>query len=368
MAKTIVFTGGGSAGHVTPNMALIEVLIKDNFKIHYIGSTTGIEKKLIESMGVDYSSIATGKLRRHWTFKHFTEPFKIVLGIFQAYRLLARLKPVIVFSKGGFVSFPVILAAWLQRIPVVSHESDMTPGLANRMALPFVRKLCVNFPQTVKYFKDNSRVYITGTPVRQALLRGDESRGYNLTNFDQNKPILLVIGGSLGAKKINDLLRQILPQLLEKYQIIHICGKGNLDTNLIGLQGYIQYEFVENELGDLFSISDMIISRSGANALYEILTLNKPHLLIPLSTQASRGDQIHNAEHFVKQGVSLMIKEEELSAEKMINKIKEVLDNKEILQKNIACLGFSSATNNVLDVILSTIESDQFKKTVSRAK
>ena len=351
--KGILFTGGGTAGHVTPNIALIEVLANENFKIDYIGSSTGIEKKLIEELNIPYYGIATGKLRRHWSFKHFIEPFKIVWGIIQSYFILGKLKPSVVFSKGGFVSFPVVLTAWLRKIPVVSHESDMTPGLANRLAFPFVRKLCINFPQTIKYFKDSSRVYVTGTPVRKALLSGDALKGFELTHFEHNKPVIMVIGGSLGARKINETVRKALPKLLTQYQIIHVCGKGNLDSSLEQTIGYKQFEFVGIELGHLFAMSDMVISRSGANALYELLTLNKPHLLIPLSKQASRGDQIHNAEHFVKQGVSHMLLEEDLTVDKLIDEVHLVLKNKDSTQQQIKSLGFSSATNQVKDVIIS---------------
>jgi UDP-N-acetylglucosamine--N-acetylmuramyl-(pentapeptide) pyrophosphoryl-undecaprenol N-acetylglucosamine transferase len=291
----IVFTGGGTAGHVTPNIALIEAFQKDNLDLAYIGSKTGIEKNLISALDVSYYPIETGKFRRYLTWQHLIEPFKIIYGFFQSFFLLRKLKPRVVFSKGGFVSFPVVISAWLLKIPVVSHESDMTPGLANRMTKPFVQKFCVNFEATTKHFKNQNLVFVTGTPIRQSLLLGNKQKALSFTGFTKDKPTLMVIGGSLGAKKINKMIRKILPKLLENHQVIHICGKGNLDLSLNHLEGYRQYEFVKSELGDLFALSDVVISRSGANALCELLTLAKPHLLIPLSKQASRGDQLDNA-------------------------------------------------------------------------
>lgn len=348
----LVFTGGGTAGHVMPNLALIESLQASDMDLCYIGSTTGIEKNLIEALKIPYYAISTGKLRRYWTWQHLLEPWKVIQGLWQAYKLLGKLKPKLVFSKGGFVSFPVVVMAWMRGIPVVAHESDMTPGLANRLALPFVKKFCINFPQTKSFFKDGASVYVTGTPIRKALLEGDKTRGYQLTGFTQQAPVLMVIGGSMGAKIINQKIREVLPDLLTQFQVIHLCGKGNLDTALQGQQGYCQLEFVQENLGHLFAITDIVVSRSGANALYEILTLAKPHVLIPLSKQASRGDQIENAEYFAKQGISTVVMEEQLDRNTLLNAITKVYHDKEHLKQKMENLGVRSATEKVKEVML----------------
>lgn len=357
----IVFTGGGSAGHVTPNIALIEAFQKDDLELAYIGSKTGIEKNLITALNISYYPIETGKLRRYLTWQHLFEPFKIIYGFFQSFSLLRKLKPRVIFSKGGFVSFPVVISAWVLKIPVVSHESDMTPGLANKMTKPFVQKFCVNFEATKKYFKNPGLVYVTGTPIRHSLLAGNKQRAYQYTGLSETKPTLMVIGGSLGAKKINEVVRNILPELLKDYQVIHICGKGNLDLNLNDLSSYKQYEFVGSELGDLFALSDIVISRSGANALCELLTLAKPHLLIPLSKEASRGDQLDNAAYFESLGASMVLLEKDLSSKRLHADIDKLMHNKDHYQKMIENLGYASATEKVKQVI-ETYLGDQYAK------
>lgn len=362
MKAKIVFTGGGSAGHVTPNMALIEAFLKDQVSVAYIGSISGIEKKLIEEMNIPYYGIQTGKLRRYLTWQHILEPFKMMYGLFQSFFLLHRIQPEVVFSKGGFVSFPVVVTAWLKRIPVVAHESDMTPGLANKLAVPFVKKICINFPPAAQYFKHPERVFVTGTPIREVLLQGNAHRALKMTGFTQDKPTIMVIGGSLGAKKINQMVRAILPMLLERYQVIHICGRGNIDTSLENAHGYRQFEFVGAELGDLFALSDMVISRSGANALYELLTLAKPHLLIPLSKDASRGDQIDNAAYFEEKGVSHVLQEKDMTAQTLISATEKVMLERDDLVTKVQTLGLRSATEKVKRVIESFLESKDVKK------
>ena len=361
----IIFTGGGSAGHVTPNMALIEAFSKDHVPVAYIGSTTGIEKKLISDLNVPYYGIQTGKLRRYLTWQHLLEPFKISYGLMQSFFLLRKLKPQVVFSKGGFVSFPVVFSAWLLRIPVISHESDMTPGLANRLSKPFVQKFCVNFEASIKHYDNPNRVFVTGTPIREALLRGEKQKAYQLTGFASDKPTIMVIGGSLGAKKINQVVRQVLPELLKHYQVIHICGKGNLDSTLQELPGYQQYEFVGAELGDLFALSDIVVSRSGANALCELLTLVKPHLLIPLSKAASRGDQLDNAAYFESLGASMVLQEHELNGERLLSDIDALLRRKEAYQNKIQHLGYGNATKKIKQLISAYLTPNHEKKCVT---
>lgn len=319
--KKIVLTGGGSAGHVTPNLALIPELEKLGWQIEYIGTYQGIEREIIGTT-VPYHPISAGKLRRYFDWKNFTDPFRVIKGTLDALKVLRSVSPNIIFSKGGFVSLPVVLAAKLLKIPVILHESDFTPGLANKLAFPLATHLCLTFPETKSLVK-HGNVTVTGNPIRKNLLSGNPDDGFRLCNFSPNKPVLLVIGGSLGAVKINSVVRTSLPQLLQEFQIVHICGKGNLDPK-ISSQDYKQFEYVGEELPSIFAMADLIVSRAGANALFELLALKKPHLLIPLSQAASRGDQILNANSFAKQGFSMVIKEEQLTSNELVNSLQQL--------------------------------------------
>lgn len=313
--KKIVMTGGGTAGHVTPNIALMPALRKEGFEISYIGSYDGIEKRLIEEQGVPYYGISSGKLRRYFNPKNFSDPFRVIKGYGQSIKLLKKIKPDVVFSKGGFVSVPVVLAAKFCRIPAIIHESDITPGLANKLAIPGAVKVCCNFPETLNYLPKEKAV-LTGSPIRQELLKGSADAGRTYCKFPEaSKSVILIIGGSSGSRAINNTVRELLPQLLPDYNVIHLCGKGNLDTSLTQTAGYLQLEYANQELADLFALSDLVISRAGANAICELLALHKPNILIPLSANASRGDQILNANSFQAQGFSYVLEEENLSPE-----------------------------------------------------
>lgn len=325
--KRIVLTGGGTAGHVTPNMALIPNLQEAGYDIQYIGSYDGIEKELITGIDIPYHSISSGKLRRYFDVKNFTDPFKVMKGYLQASKLLKQLKPDIVFSKGGFVSVPVVLAAKHRHIPCIIHESDMTPGLANKLAIPSATKVCCNFPETLNYLP-NGKAVLTGSPIRQELFEGNKERGLSFCGFTSDKPVILVIGGSLGAVAVNNAVRESLDELLKHFHIIHLCGKGKVEPSLQQKQGYVQFEYIKKELSDLFACTDLMISRAGANAICEILSLRKPNILIPLSAAASRGDQILNARSFEKQGYSFVIEEESLTKESLIDAVQTVYKNR----------------------------------------
>lgn len=323
--KKIVLTGGGTAGHVTPNIALMPALKEAGYEITYIGSKKGMEKGLIEATGTKYYGISSGKLRRYFDWKNFSDPFRVMNGFFEAKRILRKIKPDVIFSKGGFVSVPVVLAAKALHIPAVIHESDMTPGLANRIALRGATTVCCNFPETVEKLQGNRAIW-TGTPIRQELFSGDANRGLSFCGFDSanDKPVLLIIGGSQGSVFINNAVRGSIDELLKDFRIIHLCGKGNLDESLKNREGYAQYEFISKELPDLFAAADIIISRAGANAIFELLALKKPNILIPLGLNASRGDQILNARSFEKQGFSKVLEEESVSAELLTDTVRKV--------------------------------------------
>lgn len=326
--KHIVLTGGGTAGHVTPNIALIPRLKELGYEISYIGSLDGIEKKLIEELNIPYYGIASGKLRRYFDLKNFSDPFKVLKGYAQSRKLLKKLKPDVIFSKGGFVTVPVVVAAKSCKIPAIIHESDMTPGLANKLAIPSATKVCCNFPETLKHLPEEKAV-LTGTPIRQELLSGDKLEALKFCGFTANKPVIMIIGGSLGAAAVNDSMRKILPELLKDFQVVHLCGKGKLDESLQNTEGYIQFEYIKKELADLFALADIVVSRAGANAICELLALQKPNLLIPLSAKASRGDQILNARSFEKQGYSMVLEEEEITNEKLLETIHTLYEKRD---------------------------------------
>ncbi len=326
--KHIVLTGGGTAGHVTPNIALIPTLQEAGYRISYIGSYDGIEKKLIEELGIPYYGISSGKLRRYFDLKNFSDPFRVLKGFSEAKKLLKQLKPDVIFSKGGFVTVPVVIAAKRCKIPAIIHESDMTPGLANKLCIPSAAKICCNFPETAASLPKEKAV-LTGTPIRQELLNGNKEAARKFCGFTSEKPVLMVIGGSLGAASVNNSIRRILPELLEDFQVIHLCGKGKTDQTLNETKGYVQYEYIKKELPDLFALADIVISRAGANAICEINALHKPNLLIPLSAKASRGDQILNARSFERQGYSMVLEEEEITEETLANAIRELYANRQ---------------------------------------
>lgn len=349
--KKIVMTGGGTAGHVTPNIALMPALKDAGYEITYIGSYQGMEKGLIEAQNIPYYGISSGKLRRYFDLKNFTDPFKVLKGFGEAIRLMHKLKPDIVFSKGGFVSVPVVLAAKYCHVPAIIHESDITPGLANKIAIRGAKKVCCNFPETMKYLPEGKAV-LTGSPIRQELFHGNASAARKLCNIsDDGKPVLLIIGGSSGSKVINDAVRQVLPQLLERFNVIHLCGKGNLDTSLNGRQGYTQMEYASEELPDIFALADLVISRAGANSICELLALHKPNILIPLSAAASRGDQILNANSFKKQGFSYVLEEESLTGDILLDAVRDVYANRASYRKAMEESGQMDSIGTIVDLI-----------------
>ena len=348
--KKIILTGGGTAGHVTPNLALLPALQKEEFEIHYIGSYNGIERRLIEETGIPYDGISSGKLRRYFDVKNFSDPLRVLKGCTEARKLMKKYKPDVVFSKGGFVAVPVVLAAKHYKIPVIIHESDMTPGLANKICIPSAKKVCCNFPETLKYLPEDKAV-LTGSPIREELLSGDRLAGLQYTHLSAGKPVILVIGGSLGSVTVNQAIRSILPELLNSFQVIHICGKGNLDESLIGTNGYVQYEYVDKPLRHLFAAADLVISRAGANSICEILALRKPNILIPLSAAASRGDQILNANSFAKQGFSTVLEEEALSPETLSQAISETYEKRLSFINKMS----ESHLNNAIETIIRLI-------------
>ncbi len=326
--KRIVLTGGGTAGHVTPNIALLPALKEAGYEISYMGSYEGIEKRLIEDFQIPYTGISTGKFRRYLDIKNLTDPFRVIKGYSEAKKYLKQWKPDVVFSKGGFVSVPVVRAAASLKIPCIIHESDMTPGLANKLCFPVAKKICCNFPETYETLPADKAV-LTGTPIRKELSQGNKLAGLDMCGFTANKPVIMVIGGSLGAANVNKAVRDALPQLLETFQVVHLCGKDKLDNLLLTTPGYKQFEYIKDELKDIFAMADIVISRAGANAICELLALRKPNILIPLPAASSRGDQILNADSFEKQGFSIVVHEDDLTTKLLVDKVHELYENRQ---------------------------------------
>lgn len=353
--KKVLLTGGGTAGHVTPNMALIPELKKLGYDILYVGSYDGIEKKLIEDIGIPYKGISSGKLRRYLSMKNLTDPFRVVKGYSEAKKIVKEYQPDILFSKGGFVSVPVVLAAKKYKVPIIIHESDMTPGLANKISIPYAKMVCHNFPETANHLPENKSM-LTGSPIRKELMTGNRISGLDLCKFSANKPVIMVTGGSLGSEAINKAVRNALFTLLQKYQIVHLCGKGKMDETLQNMDGYIQFEYIKDEMKDIFAMSDIVISRAGANAICEIQALKKPSILIPLPASASRGDQILNANSFEKQGFSKVLQEETLSTQTLIEAIDEIYENRHKYVETINNSSMTDAVSTIVNLIKETIE------------
>ncbi len=345
--KKIVLTGGGTAGHVTPNIALLPRLKELGYEISYIGSYDGIEKKLIADFDIPYYGIATGKFRRYLDVKNLTDPFRVIKGFGEARKYLKQIRPDVVFSKGGFVSVPVVRAAASLHIPCIIHESDMTPGLANKLCIPVAKKVCCNFPETYSMLPADKAV-LTGSPIREELAKGNKLSALDFCGFTANKPVIMVIGGSLGAASVNQAVRKALPKLLQDFQIVHICGKDKIDNMLLHTEGYVQFEYVKAELKDLFALADVVISRAGANSICELLALKKPNLLIPLPAKSSRGDQILNAKSFEAQGFSMVIDDDDLSPELLTEKVTELYFNR---QTYLDAMGKSNQLGAVATII-----------------
>lgn len=349
--KKIVLTGGGTAGHVTPNIALLPALRKAGYDVYYVGSYDGIEKRLIADFDIPYKGISTGKLRRYLDIQNLTDPFRVIKGFGEARKYLKELQPDVVFSKGGFVSVPVVRAAASLKIPCIIHESDMTPGLANKLCIPVATKVCCNFPETMEKIPAGKAV-LTGSPIREELTQGNKLLGLDMCGFTVNKPVIMVIGGSLGATNVNKAVREALPQLLEQFQIVHLCGKGKLDNLYLNTPGYKQFEYIKAELKDLFAMADLVISRAGANAICELLALKKPNILIPLPAASSRGDQLLNAASFEAQGFSIVINEDDLTTHLLVNKVKELFENRQQFARTMA----ESSQTDAIPEIMSLIQ------------
>ena len=348
--KKIVLTGGGTLGHVTPHLSLIPHLLEAGYEIHYIGTEKGMEAEKIRSIPqVTYHAVKSGKLRRYFSWQNFTDPFRVLAGAVQSARLMGKIRPDVCFSKGGFVAVPVVFGAWLHGVPVVCHESDLTPGLANRLCKPFARKIATTFPECAAAL--GPKAEMTGTPLRPELFRGSRARGLSLLRFDGTRPILLMMGGSSGAQAVNKALREALPRLTEQFDVAHICGRGNLDPALNGTPGYTQVEFLDADLPDALACADLVLSRAGSNALCEFQALCKPLLLVPYPKGASRGDQILNARSLEKRGLCHVLLQEDMTADTLTGTLLKTWEDRERLTAAVKSAPPADGTARVLEMI-----------------
>ena len=281
--------------------------------------------------------------------KNLSDPFRVIKGYTQALKILKELKPDIVFSKGGFVSVPVIRAASALKIPCIIHESDMTPGLANKLCIPVATKVCCNFPETTKYVPSGKAI-LTGSPIRSELTTGSKLAALELCGFTANKPVVMVIGGSQGASSVNVMVREALPKLLETFQVVHICGKDKVDNLMLTIPGYKQFEYLKTDLKDVFAMADVVVSRAGANAICELLALKKPNLLIPLQV-GSRGDQILNAKSFEEQGFSMVVREDFTDCDILTEKIYELYENRQMYIDKMSESGQMNSIDTIINLI-----------------
>lgn len=347
--KKIILTGGGTAGHVSGNLAIIPELEKRGYEIGYIGSRDNIEKEIIPSAGIEYFEISSGMLRRYFDLKNFTDVFRVAKGTFDALKILRREKPGVIFSKGGFVTVPVAASAAMLNIPFICHESDLSPGLANKIASKFAKKVLVTFPETAEYFGDKG-IHV-GSPVREELLSGSKEKGLEYLGFTGEKPLLLAMGGSLGSPLLNRAIRQTLNELTKIYDICHHVGKGNLSEEYEGTEGYRQFEYISGELKDILAATSFVVSRAGSNSIFEFLALKIPNILIPLGLETSRGDQIENAESFLKSGYSLVLHEKEVTGESIMGKLKELKDREKEFKENMEASDAKETVHKVCNII-----------------
>ncbi len=350
----ILLTGGGTAGHVSVNQALIPIFQERGYEVHYIGSHDGIEKELIGNNfpEITYHAIQSGKLRRYFSMKNFTDPFRVGVGLLQALAIIRKLKPEVIFSKGGFVSVPVALAGQMTKTPVVIHESDVTPGLANKLAVPFATHVFTVFEQTLNYVP-KVKSTCSGAVIRPELFKGSREEGLAKVTFDGEKPILIVMGGSQGAKVLNDTLRQELPTITKTFDVIHLCGRGNLDSSLDAHPNYKQFDYVTTELPHLLAAADFAVSRAGSNAIFELLALEKPMLLVPLSAAQSRGDQILNANFFKSLELANVLEEEELAKKGLLEDVQQLKEDQEKITSQMLAVEKPKTAEEMAELILA---------------
>ena len=350
----VVLTGGGTAGHVMGNLAILPGLRERGYDIVYIGSEEGIERELIARKQLPYYPISSGKLRRYPSWENFKDIFRVLKGIRDAKAALKAIRPDIIFSKGGYVTVPVAFAAGSLKIPFIGHESDITPGLANKLASRYARKMLVTFPETRSAFGEKG--VVVGSPVRQELYEGSRTHAYEFLGFQEGRPLILIKGGSMGAMVINRIVWESLDELLQHYQIVHLVGNEHINRDVPDRPGYRQYGYVGSEMKHLLTAADFIVSRAGSNSIFEFLALRKPHLLIPLDYDQSRGDQVLNAESFERAGYSLVIREKDLDQETFLTRLSELELKAPLFIGNMEQAELGEGVASILQIIDDTLK------------
>lgn len=348
----LVFTGGGTAGHVIPNLVIIDKIreLTSHAQISYIGSHHGVEKNLVEQAGIKYHAIQVGKLRRYLDWRNAVDAVRVPIGITQSIYRLLRIKPDVVFSKGGFVSVPVAIAAAMLRIPLIIHESDVSPGLATRLTARFAKKICLSFPTT----HPGHKIQITGNPVRPA---GDAQKGKDFLKFNNDKPILLIAGGSSGAMFFNLLAERSVAELSGKINVVWLCGGGKKPKEIPDAPNLRVFEYLDAEYLDVLAASDLVVSRGGSNAIFEIAAAGKPSIIIPIPAEASRGDQIENARFFEQSGATMIMPQEKAKPhdfKKLVIWMISDQARRENIAREAKKLAPSNAAERIARIILDT--------------
>lgn len=345
----VLFTGGGTKGHILPNLPLIESLKCNRYKVAYIGERNGIEEHIVSPFVDSFYSIFCGKFRRYFSLKNITDVIRIVLGILQSIIFVHRIKPSLVFSKGGFVSFPVVVASWVMRVPVIIHESDLTLGLTNKLCLPFAKRLCVAFPSTLEHISNTISSHYTGVPIRAEL--SQTAAIHSALPPVINLPRLVIFGGSQGARPLNEWVASHVDQLLQHFQVVHILGsKGDLSDCAVH-EHYYPFIDILDAFPALLKSADVVMCRSGATTIHELLHLMIPNVLVPLPTYASRGDQLENAEWCRTHRVSEVIYQNDLSNSDTIDRILRTLEQKEQYKTNMIRLDRPDPVSAILTIM-----------------
>ena len=364
MKIKICFTGGGTAGHVFPGISVLEKIEekskKGDFETDYlwIGSSSGMEKRLLADSGIKYYGIQTGKLRRYFSLQNFTDLFKIAAGLFQSFFILLKEKPDIVFSKGGYVSVPPVISGWMLRIPVITHESDYSPGLATRINSRFSEKILISIDDTEKYFKPEykKKLSVTGNPVRKKFFTGNAEKGKEYFGISNNLPVILVLGGSQGASEINNLIRSILDKLTENFNVIHQCGERDYNPDFgKDNKNYYQVPFVRDEFPDILASADLVVSRGGAGTIWELSAAGKAAVIIPLRGSGTRGDQVLNCSFLKAIDAASVLDNKVISEDMLYNQIKSIFENRETIVKyteNIKAITKKDPAEKISDIII----------------
>ena len=350
--KRIIFTGGGTLGHVMPNIPLIRYFQDEGWEVAYIGSKKGIEREKMNELNIKYFPIRSGKLRRYFDLQNFLDIFNVSIAIIQAFFIFIRWRPNVVFSKGGYVALPPVIGAWITRVPIVIHESDMTPGLTTKLSKRFATVICTAFKNTLRYLPANKTTY-TGLPVRDLVFEASETIGRQFLGEQIDKPILLVFGGSLGAQFLNNLAREHVKNgNLSSFHVVNICGRGQLDPDMNTFSNYQQFESLSDEFLHVMKSAEFVITRGGATSLFELLAMKKPHPVVPLPKSVSRGDQIDNATYFRDLGVSDFIEEEHFEWDTLREKMEMIQQNWPSILTKLDEMAFSQSSEKVRSILM----------------